>query len=113
MPPSAGSQVFRNIFAGNGNTGFQVNTLSLMNFAGDYNLNLDQYFPLTLVGLHDVLMDPQLVGPDSGDFHLRVTSPAVDAGGMSVALAGLQGTTTRSDRRPDTGVVDLGFHYKP
>ena len=113
MPASQGPQVFRNIIAGNGNNGFQVNELSLPGSASDYNLNLDKYFPLMLIGAHDVLIDPQLVDPETGDFHLRPSSPAVDAGGMSVAAAGLQGTTTRSDELPDTGVVDLGYHYTP
>jgi parallel beta-helix repeat protein len=112
-PPSAGAWVLRNLFQGNGNTGLQVNQLSLPDYVGDYNLNVDRYGALTLVGAHDILVDPRLVDPEHDDFHLRPSSPAIDAGGVEVTAAGLQGTTTRADKAPDTGPVDLGYHYKP
>jgi hypothetical protein len=40
-----------------------------------------------------------------------VTSPAVDAGSGSASQMNLAARTTRSDSRPDSGVVDMGFHY--
>lgn len=40
-----------------------------------------------------------------------VTSPAVDAGSGSASQMNLVVRTTRSDSRPDSGVVDMGFHY--
>jgi hypothetical protein len=40
-------------------------------------------------------------------------SPAVDAGSGSTSQMNLAARTTRSDSRPDSGVVDMGFHYPP
>jgi len=118
-PPSQGALALRNILQGNAIVGVQVNQLSLPAYSGDYNLSVDQYFILTPVGFHDILADPMFVDPAHGDFHLmqrvagqRATSPAVDAGGIDVSTAGLTGLTTRTDGRPDTGIVDLGYHYK-
>jgi len=118
QPPSLGAQVFRNIFQANGTAGIQVNQLSISEYSGDYNLSVDPYFILTPVGLHDILSDPLIVDPAHGDFHLMqraagqaATSPAVDAGVIDVTTAGLAGLTTRTDRHPDTGPVDLGYHY--
>jgi parallel beta-helix repeat protein len=119
QPPSRGAQVFRNIFQANAVEGIQVNQLSLLEYVGDYNLNRDSYFTLTPVGLHDILSSPMIVDPAHGDFHLMqrtagqaATSPAVDAGDVDVTTAGLAGTSTRTDWRPDTGPVDLGYHYR-
>ncbi|MFQ5774508.1 MAG: hypothetical protein ACE5GS_08335 [Kiloniellaceae bacterium] len=39
-------------------------------------------------------------------------SPAVDAGNMSAADAGLAERSTRTDLAPDQGTADIGFHYK-
>ncbi len=44
-------------------------------------------------------------------FRLHETSPCVDAGGQSAQVLGLHRMSTRLDGRPDTGMVDLGFHY--
>jgi parallel beta-helix repeat protein len=123
QPPSAGAVVMRNIFQGNSMAGLQVNELSLPGYVGDYNLNADPYGNLNLTppGLHDVFTDAFLVpptGPNDFDLSQRVagqaaTSPAVDAGDVDVVTAGLAGTTTRTDGVPDTGTVDLGYHYPP
>ncbi len=119
-PASAGAVVLRNIFQQNGTAGLQINQLSLPGYTGDYNLNLDPYGPLTPIGPNDVLSDALFVRPAGDDFHLSqasagqsVISPAVDAGGIDVAAAGLAGTSTRTDGVADTGVVDLGYHYQP
>lgn len=132
QPPSPGATVLRNVVQGNGIAGIQVNQLSLPGYTGDYNLTLDPYGAQTPIGAHDVLNDPLLVlpagkdhvlggaGAADDDFHLSqrgagqsATSPAVDAGGVDVTTAGLQGTTTRTDRITDSGTVDLGYHYRP
>jgi parallel beta-helix repeat protein len=119
-PPSAGAVVLRNIFQQNGTAGLQINQLSLPGYTGDYNLNFDPYGALTPIGLHDVLSDALFVRPADDDFHLSqysagqpVISPAVDAGGIDAAAAGLAGMTTRTDGGTDTGAVDLGYHYRP
>ncbi|HUT02703.1 MAG TPA: hypothetical protein VM163_02295 [bacterium] len=61
--------------------------------------------------------------PGNTDEHLRYflsstaagqgkDSPCIDAGGVSVEEAGMQFYTTRTDFAPDTGTVDMGFHYR-
>ncbi len=132
QPPSPAATVLRNVVQGNGTAGIQVNQLSLPGYAGDYNLTLDPYGAQTPIGAHDILADPLLVlpagkdgilggaGAADDDFHLSqrgagqsATSPAVDAGGVDITAAALQGTTTRTDRVADSGPVDLGYHYRP
>jgi hypothetical protein len=44
----------------------------------------------------------------------QYNSPCIDAGDFDIALNPLLvGWTTRTDGQPDTGTVDLGFHYPP
>jgi hypothetical protein len=40
-------------------------------------------------------------------------SPALDAGAGDAASRKLAGLSTRSDGKPDTGALDLGYHYQP
>ncbi len=42
-----------------------------------------------------------------------VNSPCVDAGNNTAANLGLDTLTTRTDQTPDSGIVDLGYHYPP
>ncbi len=65
-------------------------------------------------GMIDV--DPLFVSGAIGEYYLRqqaagqsVTSPCVDAGNPAGPM--INGTT-RTDSAPDTGVVDMGFHYE-
>jgi len=39
-------------------------------------------------------------------------SQLIDAGSMTATAAGLDTYTTRTDQTPDSGTVDIGFHYK-
>ena len=62
--------------------------------------------------------DPLFVWGPLGDYYLSqmaagqaVDSPCVDAGSMNAYSAGIAEKTTRTDGSPDTGIVDLGFHY--
>jgi hypothetical protein len=63
--------------------------------------------------------DPLYVSGTLGDFFLSNrgagqgrTSPCVDAGSGPAGMLGLGHYTTRTDRVPDGGLVDLGFHHK-
>jgi hypothetical protein len=58
-------------------------------------------------------VDPQLVDPDFGDFHLKATSPAIDAGSSAVATLVKDdfdaATSTRSQTlRPQGSAIDIG-----
>ena len=131
-PPSVGAVVLRNIFHQNGNAGLQINQTSRVGTMADYNLSTDPYGAATPSGRHDILADPQFVDPDGADgvmggsgaeddqFHLshrasgqNVSSPAIDAGDISVSAAVMSTMSTRLDGVLDSGIVDLGFHYRP
>ena len=60
--------------------------------------------------------DPLFVSGPLGDFYLsnrsagqEYTSPCVDAGSDQAGVLGMSRYTTRTDRVPDTGMVDLGL----
>jgi len=64
-------------------------------------------------------MDPLFVDGPLGSFYLSnrevvgqaLMSPAVDTGSDFASAVGMSRYTTRTDRQPDTGLVDMGFHY--
>jgi hypothetical protein len=69
-------------------------------------------------GTDIVTADPLFVAGPAGDFYLSqlaagqvVDSPALDAGNVTAAEAGLDALTTRTDLGPDSGALDLGVHY--
>ncbi len=64
--------------------------------------------------------DPLFTSGPGGDFYLSSSaagqaqnSPCIDAGSTTAAGAGLNHKTTRTDRVPDSGLVDGGYHYDP
>ena len=58
--------------------------------------------------IHD---DPMFVTGPFGDYYLHPDSPCIDAGSKSAEEAGLSTWTTQTDGTPDTGRVDMGFHF--
>ncbi len=58
--------------------------------------------------IHD---DPMFVSGPQGEYYLDPDSPCIDAGSRSASEAGLSDRTTQADGTPDTGTVDMGFHY--
>jgi hypothetical protein len=62
--------------------------------------------------------DPQFVNALGDDFHLKsraagqaTDSPCIDTGGNPAQLHGLFKYSTSTLGTPDTGVVDIGYHY--
>ncbi|MCD6326715.1 right-handed parallel beta-helix repeat-containing protein [bacterium] len=55
--------------------------------------------------------DPLFVPGPFGDYYLHPDSPCIDAGSQSASAAGLSDRTTQTDGTPDTGIVDMGYHY--
>lgn len=55
--------------------------------------------------------DPLFVSGPLGRYYLDPASPCIDAGSVSAAEAGLFDRTTQTDDSPDTGIVDMGYHY--
>lgn len=68
-------------------------------------------------------MDPLFVAGGIGDlseaFYLSAVvagqaadSPCIDAGSVPASAMGLDQRTTRTDLEPDSGTVDMGYHYR-
>ena len=55
--------------------------------------------------------DPMFVSGPLGDYYLHPDSRCIDAGSRSASTAGLADRTTQADGTPDTGTVDMGYHY--
>ena len=62
-------------------------------------------------GVGNISDDPLFVPGPLGSYYLDPTSSSIDAGSVSATDAGLSNYTTQADGSPDTGQVDLGFHY--
>ncbi len=70
-------------------------------------------------GASNLNADPLFVPGPGGCFYLSqsssgapVDSPCIDAGSDTAVTAGLSGLTTSQVETLDTGVVDIGFHYR-
>ncbi|MHC4945191.1 MAG: right-handed parallel beta-helix repeat-containing protein [Planctomycetota bacterium] len=70
-----------------------------------------------MIDADPMFMDPE---PGSEDFHLQqdpcqpgVTNPCVDAGSNTASNLCMDTCWTRTDGEPDSGMVDMGFHYGP
>ncbi|GEM_PF-5743375 len=73
-------------------------------------------------GEHNIDADPQFEFGVLGDYCLSSASPCIDAGhGMAhdICIPVADGTvcldrlTTRQDSVPDSGILDMGYHYTP
>ncbi len=69
-------------------------------------------------GSNDISLDPLFVTGPLGDYYLSQTSsgqgqdsPCLDYGFATAESLGLDTYTTRTDTVPDSGIVDLGYHY--
>ncbi len=62
-------------------------------------------------GIGNIHDDPMFVVGPLGEYYLHPDSPCIDAGSQSAAEAGLSDRTTQADETPDTGTVDMGYHY--
>ena len=116
---------------GNGQTGIQVNPVSLIDYVGAGNVAVDRFESATPVDASDIhastlyAIDPS--GPDGmvggvgfadDDFHFNQTasgqstdSPIHDAGAIAASALGFTTASTRSDGQPDDGIADAGYHY--
>jgi len=69
-------------------------------------------------GTGNIYADPLFVSGSKGFHYLSqktagqsVDSPCIDIGGDLVSKLGMDIYWTRTDETPDTGIVDIGFHY--
>jgi predicted outer membrane repeat protein len=63
------------------------------------------------LGNGNIDLDPVFVSGPLGDYYLALNSPCVDAGNNLAENLGLNGFTTHTDGQPDSGIVDMGYHY--
>ncbi|MBN2207976.1 MAG: right-handed parallel beta-helix repeat-containing protein [Candidatus Coatesbacteria bacterium] len=61
-------------------------------------------------GTGNIQSRPQFDGP-FGCYYLKPTSPCIDKGSQPAENAGVSQRTTQVDNTPDTGTVDMGYHY--
>jgi nitrous oxidase accessory protein NosD len=113
--PSEGGWVIDNIIDEEGGVGIDVDELSRCDYIGAFNLiggSADnRYSKTTPKDRSDIVgTDPGFSAPDSGDFTLQPGSAAIDAGSVDASTLGLDASSATSDRVPDTGPVDLGYH---
>jgi hypothetical protein len=84
-------------------------------FQPNFGTNQDRdYLPIRARGANDINEDAQFVRSSGGDFHLKPTSPAIDAGDDNIdstLLNTLFMRSTTSDGKPDKSPVDIGYHY--
>ncbi len=62
-------------------------------------------------GTGNISDNPLFTTGPYGSYYLARTSPCVNAGSQSAENAGLSQRTTQIDNTPDTGTVDMGYHY--
>ena len=76
-------------------------------FEGDGNFSADPFFA---IGPWDDYSwdDFYLMHKEAGQ---EADSPCIDKGNDTAQNLGLDSRTTRTDNIPDSGTVDLGFHY--
>ncbi|MBN1592110.1 MAG: right-handed parallel beta-helix repeat-containing protein [Candidatus Coatesbacteria bacterium] len=89
-----------------GNQGSQV-------FAGS-NCDVDITYSDIMDGFSgdgNIDEDPQFAIGSMGGTYLSPGSPCVDSGARTSFAAGLAETTTQVDGTPDSGLVDMGYHY--
>ncbi|MBN2209418.1 MAG: hypothetical protein JW759_09000, partial [Candidatus Coatesbacteria bacterium] len=69
------------------------------------------FFATPTAGEGNLSGNPMLVTGAQGDYYLDPESPCINAGSQSAEAAGLSSRTTQTDGTPDTGQVDMGYHY--
>ena len=69
------------------------------------------FFASLLQGEGNFTGTPGFTPGPFGDFYLDPGSVCIDAGSRTAEAAGLADRTTRANDTPDTGQVDLGYHY--
>jgi parallel beta-helix repeat protein len=131
ITPGGSDNVLRNctVFAsgewgieqqGGNNIIFENNIIwdDISNTGGSWTWRYNDFRDGLLPGDGNLQQDPRFVDTASNDFHLSHTaagqgedSPCIDAGSDTAANLGLDTRSTRTDGVPDSGTVDLGYHY--
>jgi parallel beta-helix repeat protein len=86
-------------------------------YNADFNLVFPgTYLPSNVAGNHDIPRDAQFANAAAGDFHLRGSSPGINAGDSLNSMLELQtflrGRTTTGGTDCDKSALDLGYHYE-
>ena len=80
----------------------------------DYNAFLQGAALLPFEGTNTVIVTNSFNWQSSwlGNYYQPTNSPLIDKGSESVDDAGLTGYTILTNQTPDTGTVDIGYHYQ-
>jgi parallel beta-helix repeat protein len=126
--PNVGTLIANNVISGNQRAGVDIGEAALDELSVHHNCNADGYAGIATPAA-DSTEDPLLVGMPGGEavpsvrefdvgLHLAqvpagqpVTSPCVDRGLGLASVLGLDRSSTRTDGEPDSGWVDMGYHY--
>jgi hypothetical protein len=78
-----------------------------------YNAYVTNYNRLQPTTTYDIILtnSPAYQTGPLGAFYQPTNSPLIDAGSGTVDAAGLTGYTILTNQSPDTGTVDIGYHY--
>ena len=84
------------------------------NSSGNYQLSSGSG---SVVGSHSISLPPAFINPANADFRLSrqatgqpTDSPVIDVGSDTAEALGLGGRTAFTDKFPDVGKADLGYH---
>lgn len=108
--------VFENGHAGALNLRVLTDPRSEVGYDGDYNLVFPaNYDPGSIRGPNDLNTAPSFVDLVSADFHVELSSAAINAGDDSIpqSLRNSLRARTVTGRGPDGGPLDLGYHFLP
>jgi len=96
---------------------YEAGTGTLLSYNNVWSNSVAPYYGVT-PGPGSISAAPLFVSGPDGEYYLSqvdagqaVTSPCVDTGSDTAANLGLDYHTTRTDEVPDSGTVDMGYHY--
>ncbi len=114
--------VYNNIIVGNQGGGiynYDRDSTQIIDYNDVWNNSPTNYYNCR-PGSNDRSRDPSFCAGSRGDFYLSqilsgqpIQSPCVDSGGVlnDSLLSIIRQSTTRTDSVPDSGNVDMGYHY--
>jgi hypothetical protein len=98
---------------------FRAPAVPIINYNDVWNNSMANYSGCK-AGNQDISAKPIFVRGPQGAYYLSqinagqtVNSPCVDAGSTTASSLGLDSRTTNTSSIPDTGKVDMGYHYRP
>ncbi|MBI3782731.1 MAG: right-handed parallel beta-helix repeat-containing protein [Deltaproteobacteria bacterium] len=114
------AELFNNVIAGNAAAGIALRARRGGDATSGRNLNIDGYAGSARAASGDINSDPLFAGGTptpsltcslSDSVRVTAASPVLDAGNGTALDLALARRSVRADGMPDSGPVDLGYHY--